>query len=237
MIFIFAYVKKMEYVPEEEVGTYGQLQIYRNLLKMLGDRGYIVEKQVKAAAKMDEHDFWYRGGEKQLEWKDLNEVFLHGDPKRIPLQTIWIPYIENSDKIKIDHITKELRVVDPHEKNKHYLFLSDKHLGNPASEKLDNLSDIEYWTYDRLRIPIPEHFLIDRVEIVPEPEVQEMMKRLQIQRSNFPRMSIQDPTTRWYGLEPGNVVRLWETAAREVRYRVVDINDYTGTPCKNKIFN
>ena len=229
----------MDFIKPEEVSTYGIVEIYRNLLKMLKDRGYDVEVEQDIYKDMTEDEFWYQGGKEKRNWSELNQVYEHPDkPKK--LQTIWIPSNPTSDKIKIDYLVKEMKKVSPDGKDKDFLFLSDKPVGNPAGEKLELLSGIEFWMYERLRINIPNHYLIDRVEKISTKEAGEIMRNMQIKPCNFPVISIQDMLVRWYGWEIGDLIRIWvnrEHIGKEVHYRMVTAKDFSNAPIKDTIFN
>lgn len=230
----------MEYSEEGEFDTYGVSEIYRQVLNILKDRGYTVEAEIRKYADMSENDFWLsKEGKKRL-WTDLNKLYVKEDKS---LQTIWIPVQSGIEKIKIDQLTSELRNVSPERNTSDLMFIADKPIGNPASNKLETLKGhkIEYWTYDRLRINIPEHFFIDRVEKLSKVETMEIMRTLYIKPSNFPILSTQDMTTRWYGFDPGDVIRIWrnrEHIGRSVEYRMVVPYNYQNEPiASNSIFN
>lgn len=225
----------MEFTEEDEFSTDTVVHIFSNLLLMLSDRGYDTYEKYLQYKDMSLEEFWRQ----KKQWSDLNEMFMKGGKK---LQTIWLPETD-VDKIKIEPITTNLKAILPEELKCDVIIISNKEIGTPTSSKLEVFINwrIEFFTYDRLRINIPKHFLIDRVELLKEDEVKALLSNIQAERYNLKILSIEDMITRWYGLRADDVVRIHisrENIGQRVDYRVVRLLDLALNPTsKNAIFN
>lgn len=231
-------VKKMEFRDEDEFSTYGVVDIFRNLLLMLHDRGYPTKNEYDAlqypqAAKA----FW----DNLKELSELNRTY-ESTKNRRTLKTIWLPEIDN-DKVKIEHITGQLKAFIPDRIQSDVIIISNKEIGSPAGNKLEVFENlrIEFFTYDRLRIEINKHILVDPIELLSKDEVNTILKNMQINASNLPFMLTSDMQARWYGLKAGDVVRVRsdrENLGKKIDYRIVVPLDTNLNPVSdNEIFN
>lgn len=209
----------MEFQDEDEFSTYGVVDIFRNLLLMLHDRGYSTLREYKELTGTKANTFWAN----IREWSDLNRTYTQ--PNRRTLKTIWLPE-NDTDKVKIDHITTQLRAHMPERIESDVIIVSSKEIGSPAGNKLEVFENlrIEFFTYDRLRINIPKHFLIDKTTLLTKAEVNEILKNLQINASNLPFILLGDMLARWYGWKAGDVIRIYsnrENMGKKIDYRIV----------------
>ncbi len=69
--------------------------------------------------------------------------------------------------------------------------------------------EVQFFDVRELQYNVTRHTLVPRHEPLPEPEVEQLLARLQLRsRYLLPRIESTDPVARYLGLRPGNVVRI-----------------------------
>jgi len=89
--------------------------------------------------------------------------------------------------------------------------------------KLDGVI-MEEFTDSELMVNITKHSLVPPHILITEDEKQALLEKYKIEPSQLPRIQLQDPISRYYGLQKGDIVKIIrpsETAGRYVTYRYV----------------
>ena len=75
-----------------------------------------------------------------------------------------------------------------------------------------------------MKMKLQEHILVPKHEIVPEEEVEKILRALGIKKHQLPKIKRTDPIIQEIGAKPGDVIKITRdslTAKKAVVYRVV----------------
>jgi len=82
---------------------------------------------------------------------------------------------------------------------------------------------LEYFRDNELLVDITEHTLVPEHIVLTQAEKQQLLTRYRLKPNQLPKIQVQDPVARYFGLAPKQVVKIIrssETAGRYVTYRI-----------------
>lgn len=90
--------------------------------------------------------------------------------------------------------------------------------------KTSEYSNIEYFLYGNLKTNFMKHEIMPpKVEIISDKkEIEELLKRYNAKKQQFPKFLATDPIPRYFNAKPGTIFRIYPRKVfEELRYRIV----------------
>ena len=171
------------------------LTIQRTINKMLNDRGYVLEKD----------------NVRVLKFKKKEEKLL--------------VFFYNEENINIKHFKTIFQEMI--ETNIHHAIIITKSI-TKFSKKISDAAlpkfILEFFQEKELLYNITEHELVPKHTLLNSEEKQQILETLRCSDYQLPHMLINDPISRYYGLQCGQVVKIErssETSGKYTAYRIV----------------
>lgn len=78
----------------------------------------------------------------------------------------------------------------------------------PSAKTAVVSSKLQFFHISELVINVTKHKLVPRHELMSEVEVEALLKQYRCQKDQLPRIPMKDPVIKYYGYQPGQVVRV-----------------------------
>ncbi|CAD7697020.1 unnamed protein product [Ostreobium quekettii] len=192
-------------------------RVRKTCLEMLGDRGYLVP-QDELTATLEAFKMKY------------------GEQPRKEELTLLIPKMENhrenifvffpeeekvgvtaiktiADRMKAENVGRALMVIA----SKLTPF------AKATLQQMESKYKIEIFLEQELLVNITKHVLVPEHRVLKDNEKKTLLAQYKVKESQLPRIQLNDPVARYYGMVRGQVVRIVrasETAGRYVTYRI-----------------
>ncbi|GAM29299.1 hypothetical protein SAMD00019534_124750, partial [Acytostelium subglobosum LB1] len=197
-------------------------QIKRTLLQMLADRGYMITSSELEEGK-DEFKRGFDGREK------LDSVF---NKKEDAMDKIFI-FFPKDPKVGLGPIKEYVKKMKDLSVSRAIIVVQQamtpfaKQALAEVSQNRDEESKkmiLEHFNEAELLVNITHHQLVPKHILLTKEEKHELLTRYKMKETQLPRIQINDPVSRYFGLQRGNVVKIVrpsETAGRYITYRLV----------------
>eukprot|EP01125_Pyxidicula_operculata_P014750 TRINITY_DN4950_c0_g1_i1.p1 TRINITY_DN4950_c0_g1~~TRINITY_DN4950_c0_g1_i1.p1 ORF type:complete len:209 (+),score=29.09 TRINITY_DN4950_c0_g1_i1:258-884(+) len=197
-------------------------RIKKTLCEMLHDRGYNVSRSELEMSKED-FDILYPN----ITRKDLDFTLYKKKDTQDQI-CVFITEGEGATKklgtAKIKEIAKRMKSVNASRS----IVVYESGTTPVIKQGIANLQAIkifiELFKEDELLVNITKHVLVPQHVVLSDHEKDILLKRYNLTENQLPRMQVNDPIARYYGVQKGQVfkiIRPSETAGRYVTYRYV----------------
>lgn len=192
-------------------------RVWNTLMKMMQDRGYYVPD---ALLQMSLNGLKQRFADKKLR-ECLNSCLAKADD---PESKIML-YFDDSARIIVPTIASIAQKM--HKDGIKRTILVGKGTITPSAKQaiveVQSHFTIEFFEERELLVNIMEHELVPQHIVMNDLEKQALLKRYRVKESQLPKIQVNDPVSRHYGLSRGQVlkiIRTSETAGKYITYRI-----------------
>lgn len=197
-------------------------RIRKTILQMLIHRGYIVVRDIEQESFES-----FREPLKALSSSEVRDQMMFTAAMRSDSNKLICVFFAEAGKLT----TEQVRVFTNRMKEesvKHGLIVMTE-LTPHCRSTIDQINSegdmtIETFLEAQLLVNITEHVLVPKHVLLSEEQVQELLKRYNVRKTQLPRIQVTDPIACYFGLKRGDVVKIIrqsETAGRYVTYRAV----------------
>ncbi|GAA5885620.1 hypothetical protein JCM16303_001486 [Sporobolomyces ruberrimus] len=203
---------------EAERETARLFRVNRTIHELVKDRQYQISED---EIKMNLEDFkqQYASGTNALDKSRINFA-----ASKEEAEQIYVFYAEEAS-VGIKTMRKFIEILETQKINKGILIY--KTSMTPSANKvitaMSNQFSIEAFQESELLVNITHHILVPKHEVMTTEEKKQLLLRYRLKDTQLPRIQLQDPVARYYGLKRGQVVKITrssETAGRYVSYRL-----------------
>lgn len=192
-------------------------RVWNTLMKMMQDRGYYVSDTL---LQMSLNSLKQRFVDKKSR-ECLNSYFAKADD---PESKIML-YFDDSPRITVPIIANIAQKM--HKDGIKRTVMVGKGTITPSAKQaiveVQSHFIIEFFEEKELLVNIMEHELVPQHIVMNELEKQALLKRYRVKESQLPKIQVNDPVSRHYGLGRGQVlkiIRTSETAGKYITYRI-----------------
>ncbi|CDW81674.1 polymerase ii (dna directed) polypeptide e [Stylonychia lemnae] len=199
-------------------------RVRKTVLQMLKDRSYIVSDK-KLNQTLDEFKASYNGSrdslnllvERRAQHDAEGNVIVSDEAQRL------IVFFPDQDKLNMQALKQiALKMIEINCFNSVVVIKGATQI---SRRELDELKpcEIECFLQQELLVNITEHELVPKHEVLSDQAKHELLKKYRVRDSQLPKIQVEDPIARYYGVKRGQVmkiVRASETAGRYVTYRL-----------------
>merc|ERR1712227_384511 len=210
-------------VMDDEQETYKLWKIRKTIMQLCHDRGYLVtQDELDQTLDGFKAQFGDKPSERRPARSDLIVLVAHNDD---PTDQMFV-FFPEEPKVGIKTIKTYCQRMQ--EENIHRaIILVQNGMTPTAKQSLGDMAPkyiLEQFLESELLVNITEHILVPEHIVMTSEEKKELLDRYKLKESQLPRIQVNDPVSRYFGLRRGVVVKIVrpsETAGRYVTYRFV----------------
>ncbi|XP_061360850.1 DNA-directed RNA polymerases II and IV subunit 5A-like [Gastrolobium bilobum] len=204
------------FFSEDEISKLYRIQ--NTVMQMLRDRGYLVGD---FEINMSKQDFMNKYGE----YMKREDLVINKAKRESSTEQIYVFFPE---EVKVGVKTMKTYAKRLHEERVFRAILVVQHkLTNFALNSVREMSShfhVEIFMESELMMNVTEHVLVPKHQILTDSEKKTLLERYAVKENQLPRIQANDPVSKYYGLQHGQVIKIIrssETAGRYVTYRLV----------------
>ncbi|GAA6006132.1 hypothetical protein JCM11491_002042 [Sporobolomyces phaffii] len=194
-------------------------RVNRTIHELVKDRQYqISDDEIKM--NLDDFKQQYANGTDALDKAKIN----FAASKEEPGQEIYVFYADEAS-VGIKTMRKFIEILETQKISRGILIY--KTSMTPSANKVITAMSAQYsieaFQESELLVNITHHVLVPKHEVMTAEEKKQLLLRYRLKDTQLPRIQLQDPVARYYGLKRGQVVKITrssETAGRYVSYRL-----------------
>lgn len=198
-------------------------RIRKTILQICHDRGYMVTSdELEQSLEQFKQTYGDRPSQGEPSRSKLIVLVSHNDD---PTDQLYV-FFPDDPKVGVKTIVAYIKKMEEEEITRAIIVVSQGM--SPSAKKA--IADMQpKYTFEpfldsELMVNITNHFLVPVHQLLNAQEKRELLTRYKLKENQLPRIRIDDPIARYFGLKRGQVVRIVrtsETAGRYVTYRLV----------------
>ncbi|XP_057724282.1 DNA-directed RNA polymerases II and IV subunit 5A-like [Arachis stenosperma] len=195
-------------------------RIRKTVLQMLRDRGYLVsDLEINNTIEEFKKEFDNFVG------KDREDLVINKCKKDNPSEQIYV-FFPSKRKIGVAEIKAYTKRMHSQKVFNAILVCQEK-ITEFAQRSITEISSQFHWVVfqeNELLFNVTEHALVPVHQVLTDAEKNALLEKYTLEGTQLPKIQVDDPVARYYGLKPGQVVKIIkpsETAGRYVTYRYV----------------
>lgn len=209
---------------ENELNRY--FRMYKTIIQMLHDRKFRLDEDKQNIYDEEVNFEIFRTLYDNFRPAELNCYCESLNPEVPGVKVLFDIQDSKINQKVIQAIVAQMKA----ENIKHVIIIvKDGSIPAPMIRLIDKLRNekqykIEYFEQKEVLINITKHDLVPTHEPLTTAEKNELLQRYDINESQLPKILKMDPVVRYFGVEPGTVMKITrrsETAGRYVTYRLV----------------
>ncbi|KAL9238348.1 hypothetical protein vseg_012781 [Gypsophila vaccaria] len=193
-------------------------RIQRTIMQMLNDRAYIVSDY---ELNMTKHQFV----EKYGDYLKRDALSIQKTRRNDSSDQIFVFYPEEA-KVGVKTIKNYTNIMKNENVTRAILVVQTNltPFAKTCISEIASKFHVEVFQEAELLVNIKEHVLVPEHQLLSDEEKKTLLQRYTVKETQLPRIQMNDPIARYYGLKRGQVVKIIrpsETAGRYITYRYV----------------
>ncbi|XP_015931704.1 DNA-directed RNA polymerases II and IV subunit 5A-like [Arachis duranensis] len=195
-------------------------RIRKTVLQMLRDRGYLVsDLEINNTIEEFKKEFDNFVG------KDREDLVINKCKKDNPSEQIYV-FFPSKRKVGVGEIKAYTKRMHSQKVFNAILVCQEK-ITEFAQRSITEISSQFHWVVfqeNELLFNVTEHELVPVHQVLTDAEKNALLEKYTLEGTQLPKIQVDDPVAKYYGLKPGQVVKIIkpsETAGRYVTYRYV----------------
>lgn len=196
-------------------------RVRKTVVAMLKKRGYNIAADDLNMSPQAFHDEFVDGAGRV----DREKIVMRVEKMNNPQDQIFVFFPEGKN-IGVGEIKKAAGRMKDKGVHRGILVVQEK-MSSFAQKGIADMAPkylIEHFKENELLVDITEHMLVPVHMLLTDEDKAELLRRYKLREQQLPRIQVNDPVARFYGMQRGQVVKIVrpsETAGRYVTYRYV----------------